>query len=114
MINVRLDPQLWVRVKGAAGERGITLERWVAEALDAHIALQQRGRGAQPAAAGADLPLTDLARRVAALEWAVDHLARAIDADLPDGPAAESEAAGSAAAAADGTMAAASGTARSP
>src|SRR5215212_1821080 len=90
MINVRLDPRLWARVKVVAGQRGITLERWVAEALDAHLA-QHQERGSQPAIAGAEGPLTELARRVAALEWAVDHLAQAIAADMPAASAAGGE-----------------------
>ena len=91
MINVRLDPQVWARAKACASERGTTLERWVTEALEAHVARQRRGT-----AAGADAGATsaagsaesDLAWRVAALEQAVDHLAAQIIAVVPGGVAA--------------------------
>jgi hypothetical protein len=96
MINVRLNPELWNRAKAAAGERGMTLERWVSDALEAHIGAQ-RGRVAGPVAngapgaaasdatragsaggaggAGAAVDVNDLAWRVSALEQAVDYLA---------------------------------------
>ena len=37
MVNVRLNPGLWGRAKAAAGHRGITLERWMSEAIEAHL-----------------------------------------------------------------------------
>ena len=80
MINVRLDPEVWKRAKAAAGERGQTLERWVTDALEAHISVTRSG-GAS--AAGADgvtggAELAELTRRVAELEQAVDYLAQQV------------------------------------
>jgi hypothetical protein len=83
MINVRLNPRLWDRAKAAASERGTTLERWVTEALEAHIARQQ---GRAPVASGASSTTeSELAWRVSALEQAVDYLAQAMGAGLPGG-----------------------------
>ena len=86
MINIRLNPALWGRAKAAASERGTTLERWVTEALEAHIARSSRGDGASTAdgaiAAEAE---SELAWRVSALEQAVDYLAQSIGAGLPGG-----------------------------
>ena len=87
MINVRLDPRLWARAKVAAGQRGITLERWVTEALEAHLAHQPR----VPHFDSTDLDWpapSELARRVAALEEAVEQLVQAIGAGLVEEPAA--------------------------
>jgi hypothetical protein len=84
MINVRLSPELWKRAKSAAGERGQTLERWVTDALEAHIAAT-RGGGASsgaPAANGA-ADLGDIAWRVSALEQAVDFLAGQLGGGFP-------------------------------
>jgi hypothetical protein len=83
MINVRLNPELWKRAKSAAGERGQTLERWVTDALEAHIAAT---RGGAPAAAGASTngaELGDLTWRVSALEQAIDYLASQIGGGFP-------------------------------
>ena len=85
MINVRLSPELWKRAKAAAGERGQTLERWVTDALEAHIAAT-RGAGpagptAAPSANGAEMG--ELTWRVSALEQAVDYLANQMGAGLP-------------------------------
>ena len=91
MINVRLNPEVWKRAKACASERGTTLERWVTEALEAHVARQARGRAA---GAGAEAPSaangadSELAWRVAALEQAVDHLAAQMSAVVPGGVAA--------------------------
>ena len=100
MTNIRLDPALWARVKAAAGERGTTLERWVSEALERHLA-----RGAQPARAdGTPGPgpsrhaqpqdgappadaLQALHWRVEALEQAVDFLANEVGAGFARGGA---------------------------
>ena len=87
MINVRLDPEVWKRAKACASERGTTLERWVTEALEAHITRQARGAGAA-APSAADGNDSELAWRVAALEQAVDHLATQISAVVPGGVAA--------------------------
>ncbi len=102
MTNIRLDPVLWARVKGAAGQRGITLERWVSEALEAQL-YRGASAGAEPAAengspppaptgtgapdapdAPAD-PLRALHWRVEALEQAVDYLAGVVGAGFPLG-----------------------------
>lgn len=88
MTNVRLDPTLWARVKATAGARGVTLERWVAEALEAHIAryeAQPAGHSAPTAARATATAgdLQDLYWRVEALEAAVDYLAGAIGAGFP-------------------------------
>ncbi len=80
MINVRLDPEVWKRAKAAAGERGQTLERWVTDALEAHIAVTRSGgasaAGADGVAGGADM--AELTRRVTELEQAVDYLAQQV------------------------------------
>jgi hypothetical protein len=82
MINVRLNPELWKRAKSAAGERGQTLERWVTDALEAHIAATRGGAAAAPVSAnGADLG--DLTWRVSALEQAIDYLASQIGGGFP-------------------------------
>lgn len=78
MINVRLNPELWQRAKAAAGARGLTLERWVTDALEAH--LDHDAPGSTPS------EQSDLAWRVAALEQAVDYLASAMGAGFPDRP----------------------------
>jgi hypothetical protein len=75
MINVRLSPELWQRAKAAAGARGMTLERWVTDALEAHLVQEPRAKAVDEG---------DLAWRVAALEQAVDYLASAIGAGFPD------------------------------
>ena len=94
MINVRLSPELWKRAKSAAGERGQTLERWVTDALEAHIAATrggstQAGVGAAPAANGVEMG--ELTWRVSALEQAVDYLASQMGAGLPTAGAAASD-----------------------
>jgi hypothetical protein len=102
MTNIRLDPDLWARVKAAAGQRGTTLERWVTEALEGQL---QRGApaggplpgGGAPAdgwpragqdaggrAAPADA-LQALHWRIEALEQAVDYLAGVVGAGFPLG-----------------------------
>ena len=95
MINVRLNPELWKRAKSAAGERGQTLERWVTDALEAHIAAT---RGGAPAATGASAngtELGDLNWRVSALEQAIDYLASQIGGGFPGAaPSAAATAAG--------------------
>jgi HicB-like protein involved in pilus formation len=94
MINVRLSPELWKRAKSAAGERGQTLERWVTDALEAHIAATRGGApgGATAAAAtsanGAEMG--ELTWRVSALEQAVDYLANQMGAGLPAAAASSS------------------------
>ena len=76
MINVRLNPELWNRAKAAAGERGQTLERWVTDALDAHVTATRTGAAGAAGTEGDVGPaMADLTWRVAALEQAVDHLA---------------------------------------
>jgi hypothetical protein len=101
MTNIRLDPALWARVKGAAGQRGITLERWVTEALEAQLyrgAPAESGAGPVDgpleASAGApggerpgapEDPLQALHWRVEALEHAVDYLAGVVGAGFPLG-----------------------------
>src|SRR6266498_1599823 len=83
MINVRLNPELWKRAKSAAGERGQTLERWVTDALEAHIAAT---RGGPPTTGGASTngtELGDLTWRVSALEQAIDYLASQIGGGFP-------------------------------
>ena len=94
MINVRLSPELWKRAKSAAGERGQTLERWVTDALEAHIAATRGGSAtaglsAAPAANGAEMG--ELTWRVSALEQAVDYLASQMGAGLPAAGAAASD-----------------------
>jgi hypothetical protein len=88
MINVRLSPELWKRAKAAAGERGQTLERWVTDALEAHIAATRGGTAAVPAvgataAAGNGAELGELTWRVSALEQAVDFLASQMGGGFP-------------------------------
>ena len=83
MINVRLNPGLWSRAKAAASERGTTLERWVTEALEAHISDHGRADGAVSATTSA--AESELAWRVSALEQAVDYLAQSMGAGLPGG-----------------------------
>ena len=87
MINVRLSPELWKRAKAAAGERGQTLERWVTDALEAHIAATRGGAAASPSGgAGASAngaEMGELTWRVSALEQAVDYLASQMGAGLP-------------------------------
>ena len=51
MTNIRLDPDLWARVKAAASERGTTLERWVSDALEAHMQPRPAGGATPPAGA---------------------------------------------------------------
>src|SRR5262245_20633828 len=101
MTNIRLDPDLWARVKAAAGQQGTTLERWVTEALEGQL---QRGApaagGAPPAggapadgwpragqdAGGRGVPadtLQALHWRIEALEQAVDYLAGVVGAGFP-------------------------------
>ncbi len=84
MINVRLNPELWNRAKAAAGERGQTLERWVTDALDAHITATRSG-GADGAGTEGDVGpvVADLTWRVGALEQAVDHLASQLGGGFP-------------------------------
>lgn len=78
MVNVRLNPVLWGRAKADAGRRGITLERWMAEAIESHL-----DREAASSAEG-DAPANQsLEWRVAALEEAVDYLASSMGAGLP-------------------------------
>ena len=96
MINVRLSPELWKRAKAAAGERGQTLERWVTDALEAHIAATRGGAAPGPAgsAAGAaanGAEMGELTWRVSALEQAVDYLASQMGAGLPAASAAASD-----------------------
>jgi hypothetical protein len=97
MINVRLSPEVWKRAKATAGERGMTLERWVTDALEAHIAAQRGGgseNGAAPAPGGAGgSEVADLAWRVSALEQAIDYLASQIGAGFPDRTGGGAEAA---------------------
>ena len=94
MINVRLSPELWKRAKSAAGERGQTLERWVTDALEAHIAATRggpsggAGPGAGPSPNGTEMG--ELTWRVSALEQAVDYLASQMGAGLPAAAAASS------------------------
>ena len=96
MINVRLDPEVWKRAKAAAGERGQTLERWVTDALEAHVALTRSGGpatisppgtdgalGGGPVGAAAGGELAELTRRVTELEQAVDYLATQIVSGQP-------------------------------
>jgi hypothetical protein len=86
MINIRLNPELWNRAKAAAGERGMTLERWVTDAIEQHIALQ-RGDGTAGSAngvpAGGGNEVSELAWRVSALEQAVDFLASHLGGGFP-------------------------------
>ena len=84
MINVRLDPEVWKRAKAAAGERGQTLERWVTDALEAHISVTRSGgpaAGADGMASGAEM--AELTRRVTELEEAVDYLAQQVVSGQP-------------------------------
>ncbi len=86
MINVRLNPELWNRAKAAAGERGQTLERWVTDALAAHItATRTGGTGDGGAGTEGDVgpAVADLTWRVGALEQAVDHLASQLGGGFP-------------------------------
>ena len=87
MINVRLSPELWKRAKAAAGERGQTLERWVTDALEAHIAATRGGAAAGSAGNAGAAPngaeMGELTWRVSALEQAVDYLASQMGAGLP-------------------------------
>ncbi len=83
MINVRLDPEVWKRAKAAAGERGQTLERWVTEALEAHIAVTRAGGAALAANGAGAIDLAELTRRVTELEQAVDYLATQIVSGQP-------------------------------
>ena len=93
MINVRLSPELWKRAKAAAGERGQTLERWVTDALEAHIAATRGGQvglpagGATTTANGTEMG--ELTWRVSALEQAVDYLASQMGAGLPAAAASD-------------------------
>jgi hypothetical protein len=80
MTNIRLDPALWARVKAAAGQQGTTLERWVTQALEAHL---RRDAGqVPPPGAGTT---TDGARTgqpadaIQALHWRVEALEQAVD-----------------------------------
>ena len=96
MINVRLSPELWKRAKAAAGERGQTLERWVTDALEAHIAATRGGAAAGPAggtagAAANGVEMGELTWRVSALEQAVDYLASQMGAGLPAASGATSD-----------------------
>ena len=94
MINVRLSPELWKRAKAAAGERGQTLERWVTDALEAHIAATRGGAVAVPAGAAAATSgpeMGELTWRVSALEQAVDYLASQMGAGLPTASATADE-----------------------
>ena len=80
MVNVRLNPGLWGRAKAAAGHRGITLERWMSEAIEAHL----DHVGDHASEAGSTGPtVADLAWRGAALEQAIDYLASSVGAGLP-------------------------------
>lgn len=78
MVNVRLNPVLWGRAKADAGRRGITLERWMAEAIEFDLDRERAitSDGGVPANKG-------LEWRVAALEEAVDYLASTMGAGLP-------------------------------
>ena len=78
MVNVRLNPVLWGRAKADAGRRGITLERWMAEAIETHL-----DREAANSADGDGPANQSLEWRVAALEEAVDYLASSMGAGLP-------------------------------
>lgn len=80
MVNVRLNPGLWGRAKAAAGHRGITLERWMSEAIEAHL---DRVDHTASEAGSAGPTVADLAWRVAALEQAIDYLATSVGASLP-------------------------------
>jgi hypothetical protein len=90
MINIRLDPEVWKRAKAAAGERGTTLERWVTEALEAHIGRQRTAAsggadGATASTAGVDV--SNLEWRISALEQAVDFLASQLGGGFASGTA---------------------------
>ncbi|MBI3973822.1 MAG: hypothetical protein HY332_21300 [Chloroflexi bacterium] len=87
MVNVRLNPGLWTRVKAAAGEQGTTLERWVTEALEAHLSRHAAGKDGVSEPNPELQRYEDLSWRVAALEGAIDYLANAIGAGLPGGTA---------------------------
>jgi hypothetical protein len=84
MVNIRLSEALWNRAKASAGERGMTLERWVTDALEAHICGSAKVAGG-PVAGVTSAPVGDdgLAWRVAALEAAVDYLAQATGVGFP-------------------------------
>ncbi len=88
MVNVRLNPGLWGRAKASAGHRGITLERWMSEAIEAH--LDHVGDGASESASTGPT-VADLAWRVAALEQAIDYLASSVGAGLPGTPASSGD-----------------------
>lgn len=92
MINIRLSPELWNRAKAAAGERGMTLERWVTDALETHIAQQRGGTSENGAASrgGSTVNVIELEWRVGALEQAVDHLASQLGGGFPGGAQAAS------------------------
>jgi hypothetical protein len=107
MTNIRLDPDLWARVKAVASQRGMTLERWVSDALEAHLQPDPASGGAAPdgiarrtinAGAEGGSPGHDdtsgdgqapgaetqaLHWRVEALEAAVDYLASVVGSDFP-------------------------------
>ena len=95
MINVRLSPELWKRAKAAAGERGQTLERWVTDALEAHIAATRGGAAVSPAGGAAGpangAEMGELTWRVSALEQAVDYLASQMGAGLPAASSASAD-----------------------
>ena len=88
MVNVRLNPGLWGRAKAAAGHRGITLERWMSEAIEAHLD-QVGGNASEAGSAGPTV--ADLAWRVTALEQAIDYLASSVGVGLPGTHAASGD-----------------------
>jgi hypothetical protein len=90
MINVRLSPELWKRAKAAAGERGQTLERWVTDALEAHIAATRGGTAGPSRSTNGNAGDGDLAWRVSALEQAVDFLASQLGGGFPSAAPASS------------------------
>lgn len=69
---------LWGRAKADAGRRGITLERWMAEAIEGHLEGDSEARTGGSSAADQSLEW-----RVKALEEAVDYLASSMGAGLP-------------------------------
>jgi hypothetical protein len=83
MTNIRLDPDLWARVKAAAGERGTTLERWVSDALEAHMQPDPPGGappgGATPGGAPRDEAQSTVSSETQALHWRVAALEAAVD-----------------------------------
>ncbi len=91
MINIRLNPELWNRAKAAAGERGMTLERWVTDAIEGYITVQRGGvdgastgaLGAGSASGAGSAQVDELAWRVSALEQAVDFLASQLGGGFP-------------------------------